>query len=83
MAQMKVDRINVTLHPDSVAGLDELCEEVRTASTDYYGRIGRSTVIAALTEVLIENKHLFQADAVTDNASLKAEIKRVLKNAEA
>lgn len=82
MAQMKVERINVTLHPDSVAGLDELCDEVRAASADYFGRLGRSTVLAALTEVLIENKHLFEAGAVRDNASLKEEIKRVLKNAD-
>ncbi|MCP6645548.1 hypothetical protein NL493_25520 [Klebsiella pneumoniae] len=81
MAKMKVERINVTLHPDWVAGLDELCDEVRAASPEYFGRLGRSTVIAALTEVLIENKHQFKADAVSDNASLKEEIKRVLKNA--
>lgn len=83
MAQMRVDRINVTLHPTNVEELDKLCELIRKNSPDYFGRIGRSTILAALAEVLIENQHEFNASAVTDNKSLKSEIKRVLKNAKA
>lgn len=83
MAPIRADRINVTLHPASIEELDKLCELIRTKS-DYFGRIGRSTIIAVLVEILIENlenQHDFDASAIADNKSLKSEILRMLKDA--
>lgn len=46
----------------------------------FYGRASRSMVIRALLEIALKNSEAFRPESVRDYESLKAELRRILRD---